>query len=199
MAYCNNCKEEKPADQKFCDTCGAQLAQAAPAQVAAPPPPAAPQPPPPAPQPPPAAPPPGQPAAQPQYGPQMQQAMGFFNKLGIGLQIAGVGAVVSFIFSLIAIIVGSRSYTMGMMVYQAGVSGVTWFFLIAAAAAAALIYFAQMNTGKTRIMMIAGVIALGSIWLPGLITGWGYGLMIVAMIGGIAQLVGGFIALNEAA
>ena len=186
MPYCNNCKEEKPADQKFCDTCGAPLVEAAPAQAAAP-------------QPPPAAPPPGQPAAQPQYGPQMQQAMGFFNKLGIGLQIAGVGAVVSFIFSLIVAIQISSTPFGGFISFSAGFMGAIWFNVVAAAAAGALIYFAQMNTGKTRIMMIAGVIALGSIWLPGLISYWGSGLMILAMLGGIAEVVGGFIALSETA
>ena len=192
MAYCNNCKQDKPGDQKFCDVCGAQLAESPPAQAAAPqPPPAAPRPP------------PGQPAQpygpQPQYGPQMQQALGFFNKLGIGLQIAGVGAVVSFVFSLIVAIQISSAPFGGFFGLAAGFMGAIWFNVIAAAAAAVLIYFAQMNTGKTRIMMIAGVIALGSIWLPGLISGWGYGLMIPAMLGGIAEVVGGFVALSETA
>ena len=112
MAYCDNCKEERSDGQKFCDVCGAELT-AAPAVA----PPAEPPAQPPvetsarpeaesqqAPQGVPEQIPPAQPEQAPQqaqYPPQVQQAVGFFNKLGLGSQVAGLGALVSFIFTLI--------------------------------------------------------------------------------------------------
>ena len=122
-----------------------------------------------------------------------------FNKLGLGLQIAAIGAIVSFVFSLIIAIQLSTAH-FGMFGFRmwSGFGPGTWLYVIAAVAVAALIYLAQMNKGRPKIMMTAGIIALGGMWLPMLLTGWGYGLMVPAMLGGIAEIVGGFVALNEA-
>jgi hypothetical protein len=185
MAYCNNCKQDKSDDQKFCDSCGAELSASTTAEPAPATQPAAPQ----------------QPVyTAEQFQQHKEQAMNIFSKLGIGLQIAVVGALASFIFTLITIIIGGRSYGVGAFSVSVGVPGFTWMFLIAAAVNVGLIYLIQMKSGKPRAMLTAVVIALGAIWAPLFFMGFlemYSGLFIVAVIGGIAQLVGGFIALNE--
>lgn len=182
MAYCDTCKEEKSDNQKFCDSCGAELTASAPAESAVT-----------ASEPPPA---PAQPVyTAEQFQQHKEQAMNIFSKLGIGLQIAAIGGIVSFVFSLITAIQISSSPWAAFA--GAFLGGAIWFNVIAAAAVVALIYFSTLSTGKTKTLMIVGVIALGSIWIPGLFSYWGAGLYMIAMLGGIAEVVGGFIGLNS--
>lgn len=172
MAYCENCKEERPDDQSFCATCGAALKAPSPDQLAA-----------------------AQPVQQ-QYEEQMKKATGFFNQLSLGLQIAGVGAVVSFLFSLITTIQITSSAT-GLLLGAVGFGGLLWLGVIVSAVCAVVIYSAATKVGKPRIMLAAAAIGLGCIWIPGLFLGFNIGLYFLSILGGVAQVVGGFIDLNE--
>ena len=188
MAYCNNCKEEKGNDQKFCNVCGAELAAPAPAESGAA-----------APQPPPA---PAQPVyTAEQFQQHKQEAMNIFSKLSTGLKIAAIGAAASFVCSVVTMI--------WFMVSVGGMTGPFIWMVISGAAALFFLYLAGTNQkDKLRTIYVAAIISLGSMWVPavfvmGTIGGYlpgGFSLFAtLAALGGVAEAVGGFIELFSAA
>jgi len=188
MAYCNNCKEEKPDDQKFCNVCGAELTASTPAESAAS-----------APQPPPA---PAQPVyTTEQFQQHKTQAMGIFNKLSTGLKIAAIGAAASFVCSIVTMI--------WFMVSAGGMTGPLVWMVISGAAALLFVYMAgTKEKDKLRTVYVAALISLGSMWAPSLFMMGAFGgflpsgfslFMTLAILGGVAEAVGGFIELYSTA
>lgn len=198
MAFCAKCGTPKPTDNDFCPRCGQGAAMQEQAQ--------APQgyqqqpyqqapqgyqqqPYQQAPQYPPGAQYPQQP--YPGYGMYGPPRPNFMTTLGVGRVIGGFGGGLSVIFSII------------LMIYVKSASLVGVYFLLSMLAVGVLGFVPPTTSPKMKLSIAVVQIAAGGGWVPMLfilmeavrgLDGGYMALSFLAMLGGIAALVGGFIS-----